>query len=126
MPHSFGLRARTRDLFSKPFKKHGAPNMSTYLTVFKRGDYVDIATNGAIHKGMPSKQYHGKTGRIWNVTKRAVGVEINKTVRQRIFRKRFHVRVEHIIKSKCRDEYLKRKKERTERIAKAKANNGRS
>jgi Ribosomal protein L21e len=31
-------------------------------------------------QGMPHKYYHGKTGVVWNVTKRAVGVEINKQV----------------------------------------------
>jgi ribosomal protein L21E len=30
---------------------------------------------------MPHKWYHGKTGLVWNVTKRAIGVEINKRVR---------------------------------------------
>lgn len=29
---------------------------------------------------MPHKVYHGRTGVIWNVTKRAVGVEVNKQV----------------------------------------------
>ena len=29
---------------------------------------------------MPHKYYHGKTGVVWNVTKRAVGVEVNKQV----------------------------------------------
>ncbi|PNX70123.1 hypothetical protein L195_g057112, partial [Trifolium pratense] len=27
---------------------------------------------------MPHKFYHGRTGRVWNVTKRAIGVEVNK------------------------------------------------
>ena len=31
-------------------------------------------------QGMPHKFYHGKTGRVWNVTKRAVGVELLKQV----------------------------------------------
>ena len=31
-------------------------------------------------QGMPHKYYHGKTGVVWNVTKRAVGVEIYKQV----------------------------------------------
>ena len=31
-------------------------------------------------QGMPHKWYQGKTGRVWNVTKRAIGVEINKRV----------------------------------------------
>ena len=29
---------------------------------------------------MPFKYYHGKTGVVWNVTKRAVGVAVNKQV----------------------------------------------
>ncbi|KAM2685405.1 hypothetical protein EV1_046778 [Malus domestica] len=43
-------------------------------------------------RGMPHKFYHGRTGRVWNVTKRAVGVEINKQVGNRIIRKMIHVR----------------------------------
>ncbi|KAL1569336.1 Large ribosomal subunit protein eL21x/eL21w [Salvia divinorum] len=39
---------------------------------------------------MPHKFYHGRTGRVWNVTKRAVGVELNKQVGNRIMRKRIH------------------------------------
>ena len=31
---------------------------------------------------MPHKFYHGKSGRVWNVTKRAVGVEMLKQVRR--------------------------------------------
>ena len=42
---------------------------------------MDIKVNPAVHKGMPFKFYHGRTGVIWNVTKRALGVELNKTVR---------------------------------------------
>ena len=29
---------------------------------------------------MPHKVYHGRTGIVWNITKRAVGVEVNKQV----------------------------------------------
>lgn len=32
-------------------------------------------------QGMPHKVYHGRTGKVWNVTKRAVGVVVNKQVR---------------------------------------------
>jgi hypothetical protein len=34
-------------------------------------------------QGMPFKWYHGKTGVVWNVTKRALGVEVFKTVSSR-------------------------------------------
>ena len=78
MPHSFGVRARTRDLFAKPFKKHGATPFSKYFTNYKVGDYVDVIADGSIHKGMPHKYYHGKTGRVCNVTGVAIGLVINK------------------------------------------------
>ncbi|KAH6796163.1 hypothetical protein C2S51_037149 [Perilla frutescens var. frutescens] len=79
MPAGHGLRSRTRDSFSRLFRKKGPTHLSTYLWIFKTGDYVDIKVNGSIHKGMPHKFYHGRTGRVWNVTKRAVGVEVNKS-----------------------------------------------
>jgi hypothetical protein len=44
------------------------------------GDLVDIVANAAVHKGMPHKFYHGRTGTVFNVTPRAVGVEVNKQV----------------------------------------------
>ncbi|KAK6145679.1 hypothetical protein DH2020_022499 [Rehmannia glutinosa] len=78
MPAGHGLRSRTRDLFARPFRKKGPTHLSTYLRTYKIGDYVDVKVNGSIHKGMPHKFYHGRTGRVWNVTKRAVGVEVNK------------------------------------------------
>lgn len=80
MPAGHGVRSRTRDLFARPFRKKGYIALTTYLRTFKVGDYVDVKVNGAIHKGMPHKFYHGRTGRVWNVTKRAIGVEINKQV----------------------------------------------
>lgn len=80
MPAGHGLRSRTRDSFSRAFRKKGTIHLSTYLRTYHIGDYVDIKVNGAIHKGMPHKFYHGRTGQVWNVTKRAIGVEINKQV----------------------------------------------
>jgi large subunit ribosomal protein L21e len=80
MPAGHGLRSRTRDSFSRPFRKKGYIALTTYLRTYKIGDYIDIKVNGAVHKGMPHKFYHGRTGRVWNVTKRAIGVEINKQV----------------------------------------------
>ena len=110
MPHSFGYRARTRDMFARPFRQRGTIKLSTYMTTYKVGDYVDIKVNGAIHKGMPHKFYHGRTGRVFNVTKRAVGVRVNKVVGNRIIHKHINVRVEHIQPSKCRQDFLNRVK----------------
>jgi large subunit ribosomal protein L21e len=76
----------------------------------KVGDYVDIFANPTIHKGMPYKHYHGRTGIVFNLTKTSVGVRVNKYVNGRIIEKRVHVRVEHIRKSKCQSEILSRVK----------------
>eukprot|EP01088_Endostelium_zonatum_P002146 TRINITY_DN125_c0_g1_i1.p1 TRINITY_DN125_c0_g1~~TRINITY_DN125_c0_g1_i1.p1 ORF type:complete len:162 (-),score=34.66 TRINITY_DN125_c0_g1_i1:20-505(-) len=108
MPHSHGYRKGTRHLFARPFRRHGRPSTHKYLTNYKLGDYVDIVGNGSVHKGMPFKFYHGRTGRVWNVTKSSIGVEVNKQVRNRIIPKRLHVRVEHVQPSRCREDFLKR------------------
>ena len=33
-----------------------------------------VKANGAIHKGMPYKAYHGRTGQVYNVAKHSLGV----------------------------------------------------
>ncbi|KAJ1494677.1 60S ribosomal protein L21 [Baffinella frigidus] len=82
--------------------------MTTYMTTYKLGDYVDIVCNGAIHKGMPYRFYHGRTGKVWNITKSAIGVQVNKQIKGRIISKRIHVRVEHVKQSRCIEEFKNR------------------
>ena len=41
--------------------------------------------DASVHKGMPFKFYHGRTGVVFNITKRAVGVTVNKLVSGLIF-----------------------------------------
>jgi large subunit ribosomal protein L21e len=108
MPHAYGYRAKTRDLFKRPFRKHGAPSLSTYMINYKKGDFVDVVGNGAIHKGMPHKYYHGRTGRVFNVNPNSIGVILNKQVRNRIVPKRVHLRVEHLRRSKCQFNFKER------------------
>ena len=74
----------------------------------KLGDYVDIIVDGSVHKGMPFKFYMGKTGVVRNVTRRALGVDMNKKVGNRIIVKRLNVRVEHVRASNCRAAFVKR------------------
>ncbi|CAH9100696.1 unnamed protein product [Cuscuta europaea] len=121
MPAGHGIRARTRDLFARGFRKRGAIPLSTHLRVFHIGEYVDVKVNGAIHKGMPHKYYHGRTGCVWNITKRAIGVEVNKQVRNRIIPKRIHVRIEHVQASRCAEEFKLRVKKNDQLKAEAKA-----
>ena len=121
MPHCFGLRARTRDLFSTAFRKHGVTPLSKYLVPYKKGDFVDVIADGAIQRGMPHKFYHGKTGKVFNVTKHAVGVVVNKRVGNRIIPKRIHVRVEHVRMSSCREAFKQRVRDNDAKKREAKA-----
>ena len=121
MPHCFGLRARTRDLFSKAFRKHGTIPLSKYLISYRKGDYVDILADGSIQRGMPHKFYHGKTGRVFNVTTHALGVIVNKRVGNRIIPKRIHVRVEHVRMSNSREAFKQRVRSNDEAKRQAKA-----
>ena len=70
---------------------------------------------------MPHKSYHGKTGRVFNVSKHAVGVIVNKRVKGRILPKRVSVRIEHVKHSTCRQDFLDRVKKNEARKNEAKA-----
>merc|ERR1712121_124187 len=115
MGNTKGYRRGTRYMFSKKFRTKGVIPLSTYLKVYKRGEIVDIKGCGAVQKGMPHKAYHGKTGRVYNVTPHAVGVIVNKRVGGRILAKRLNVRIEHIKHSSCRLDFLRRVKENEEK-----------
>ncbi|CDR93838.1 ribosomal protein L21, putative [Babesia bigemina] len=121
MPHSYGKRARTRDKFSKAFRRSGMPSVSRYIQQFRVGDYVDVLCDPSVHKGMPYSYYHGKTGMVYNVTPRALGVIIKKVVRGKQLLKRIHVNIAHIRKSRCREDFLKRVAVNDELKRKAKA-----
>ena len=83
MLRAFGYRGHTRTLVKKKFGTRGMPHTTTYLRNFKRGDYVDIKVDSSVHKGLPFKFYQGRTGVVFNVNKRAVGVTVNKQVNGR-------------------------------------------
>jgi large subunit ribosomal protein L21e len=70
---------------------------------------------------MPHKYYHGRTGVVFNVAPRAVGVIIYKVVGNRYIEKRVNVRIEHVKHSKCRDDFLQRVKRNAELKKTAKA-----
>ena len=122
MTHSYGYKRRTRHKFRKGFKQHGAIHISKTLTTYKIGDIVDIAVDGAIHKGMPYKYYHGRTGRVFNVNPRSIGVIVNKQVRNRIIPKRIHVRIEHLKLSTSRESFLNRIRENDKKKTEANKN----
>jgi large subunit ribosomal protein L21e len=110
MTHAYGYKSRTRHLFAKKFRRHGVPSVSTILNTFKVGQYVDVVADPSVRAGMPHKYYHGRTGIVWNVTPRGVGVIVNKPHRNRILRKRICVRAEHVRPSDCRKAFVAKQK----------------
>ena len=62
--------------------------------------------DAAVHKGMPHMYYHGKTGKIFNVNPRSVGVIVTKPIRNKILQKKIHVKIEHVRLSKCRKAFV--------------------
>ncbi len=80
MTNTKGYRRGTRYMFAKKFRGNGPLPLGVAMRVYKRGDIVDVKGDGGVQKGMPHKSYHGKTGRVFNVTPHAVGVIVNKRV----------------------------------------------
>ena len=115
MPHTNGYRGRTRHLFAKGFRNHGQHELSKTLVTYRVGDIVDVVADGSVQRGMHHKFYHGKTGRIFNVTPHAVGVVVNKKVGNRIIPKRINVRCAHIRKSQSREAFKLRVKANDEK-----------
>lgn len=116
---SKGYRRRTRQLFSQSHRKHGVARTSKYLEEYQIGDHVDIVVNPAMMKGMPHKYYHGRTGQIYDVKPRSVNIALYKRVRGRYVIKKVVARVEHIRKSRCKEEYLQRIAANDEEMRKA-------
>ncbi|KAF7685883.1 60S ribosomal protein L21 [Cucumispora dikerogammari] len=108
MVSSNGFRRKTRKLLKQSFRKHGVPSATTYLQSYKVGDLVDVFINPAIQKGMPHKYYHGRTGKIITVNVRSMIVLFYKRVGGRYIEKTVTIKVDHLRKSKSRDDYLKR------------------
>jgi len=89
-----------------------------------RSDPVEEEHGNLIQpSSMPYKVYHGKTGVVYNVTKSAVGVIIFRQVRNRYIEKRVNIRIEHVRKSRSRDEFLNRVKENAAKRVTAKTEN---
>nr|XP_060497041.1 large ribosomal subunit protein eL21-like [Panthera onca] len=120
MTHTKGKRRGTRWMFSRPFRKHGAVPLATYMRIYKKGDIADIQGMGTAHKGTPHKCSHGKTGRVSDVAQRAVGIAVKKQVEGKSLAKRIYARAEPVKHSKSRDSFLKRVKESDQRKKEAK------
>jgi large subunit ribosomal protein L21e len=88
MPESKGFRRKTRALLTKDRNK----GLSYLLYDYKVGDKVIISIDPSTHKGMPHRRYHGRTGIIQEVFRRALLVSVpfgNKA-------RKLYVRLEHV------------------------------
>ncbi|XP_059461133.1 large ribosomal subunit protein eL21-like [Corylus avellana] len=77
MPGGHGVGSRIRDLLVSSFRKKGYTRVWNNVRSYKKSDYVDFKLNGPAYEGMQPELYQGRTGRVWKVTKRAMGIEIN-------------------------------------------------
>lgn len=60
-----GYRHRTRKLLRKSIRERGSiPRLSLLMVDYREGDRVHIVINPSIHRGMPHRRFHGKTGEI--------------------------------------------------------------
>lgn len=105
---SNGYRRRTRCLFKKDYKKNGNPTLTKTLQQFKVGDLVDIKVDPSVVKGMPHKYYHGKTGRVFNVNNRSVGIILYRNVGYKLIERHITARVEHLTLSRSNEDTKKR------------------
>ena len=124
MGRSSGKRSNTRDSYSRAFKKHGQEHTSTYIRTFKIGEHVDIIANSSIQRGLPYKFYHGKTGKIFSITKSSAGIKVEKRVWNKKIIKRLNIRLEHLIKSKTKVKFQEKLKSR-DAVRRLANNNGR-
>jgi len=77
MPDHKGYRSKSRYVFSKKGRS-GLPPPTRFLHVYRIGDYVQIKMDPSVQKGMAHRIYQGKTGVVWNVTRRGVGILLKK------------------------------------------------
>ncbi|MEM0001379.1 MAG: 50S ribosomal protein L21e [Desulfurococcaceae archaeon] len=88
-----GFRHRTRKLMKKSIREKGAiPRLSLLMLEYKTGDKVHIVINPSIHKGMPHRRYHGKTGEILGKRGRCYIVKVMLGDKEKII----FVRPEHL------------------------------
>jgi large subunit ribosomal protein L21e len=73
---SHGYRARTRSLMSKRVRTRGISSLSRLLVDYEVGQRVDIVINPSVHKGMPHRRYHGRTGVVTGKSGRGIVVDV--------------------------------------------------
>lgn len=108
-----GYRHRTRHLLRKNIREKGAiPPLSKLMIEYRPGDKVHIVIDPAIHKAMPHRRYHGKTGVVIGKRGRSYIVQIK--VGSKI--KTLFVRPEHLKPAFSIDERIREIIEDTKKL----------
>jgi large subunit ribosomal protein L21e len=77
-------------------RTRGLSPLSGVLVDYKVGQRVDIVINPSVHKGMPHRRYHGRTGVVAGIRGRGIVVD----VKQGNAMKTLIIRPEHLRVSK--------------------------
>jgi len=88
-----GYRRKSRSILRRNPREKGKTGLSKILYEYKPGEKVVVKIDSSVHKGMPHRRYHGKTGVI--VNKRGRSYIVNVTQGRAI--KEIIVRPEHIV-----------------------------
>lgn len=88
MGKSKGYRVKTRSLLRRKPRERGKTGLSKILRQYEPGDKVVVKIDPSVHRGMPHRRYHGRTGTIVDRKGRAyvVGVTQGKAVKEIIVR----------------------------------------
>lgn len=76
MAHHNGPRKKTRYLLKKDLRRRGLPPVTRLIQRFEVGQKVHVVIEPSIHKGMPHRRFHGKTGTIIGQRGRAWVLEV--------------------------------------------------
>lgn len=74
MPHSRGLRSKSRKILTKRGRDVGL-KVTRFLRLYAPGDKVVFDIDPTVHKGMPHRRYQGKVGVVVEKRGRAYVVE---------------------------------------------------
>ncbi len=77
MAHHNGPRKKTRHKFKKALRRRGLPPATSVIQKFDIGQKVHIVVDSSIHKGMPHRRFHGRTGTVTGQRGRAWILEIS-------------------------------------------------
>ncbi len=76
MAHHNGPRKKTRYLFKKPLRQRGLFAVTKLIQEFEPGQKVHVVIDPSVHRGMPHRRFHGKTGTILGRRGRAWVLEV--------------------------------------------------